>query len=269
MNLREFQRQIEDGITAPPVCKRSAPRLRNAAGLIKPNSRMSAFERLEIYRQSYWARLLDSLEEDFPGLQVVLGKRAFRRLSEAYLAHSPSRSFTLRDLGSRLVPFLQKHPAYAGSNPELALDMARLEWAHIEAFDSAAEPPIGPEDLIELDAGLKLRLQPHLRLLELRHPVDDWLIRIQSGLAKRKRTLLRPSEVTFLAVHRAGEGVYYRSLAPGEFRILSAFQRGQTLQEVLKACKNHEAGLLEAWFASWSRSGWLCGSAGARLEESR
>ena len=45
-----------------------------AAEFIKPNDRLSSFERLEIYNRQYWFRLLDCLYEDYPGLLSVLGK---------------------------------------------------------------------------------------------------------------------------------------------------------------------------------------------------
>src|SRR5260221_11348522 len=81
-------------------CDRIAPK--TDAGFIKPNNRLTSVERLEIYSRSYWFRVLDSLHDDFPGLRAVLGQRAFHRLARAYLPACPSRSFTLRNLGSRL-----------------------------------------------------------------------------------------------------------------------------------------------------------------------
>ena len=100
-----------------------------AAELITPNSRLTSLERLEIYSRSYWYRALDSLYDDFPGLRAVLGQQAFHRLSRAYVAECPSRSFTLRNLGERLAGWLQRNPQYAGIRHALALDMVRLEWA--------------------------------------------------------------------------------------------------------------------------------------------
>ena len=44
-----------------------------AAEFIKPNRRLSSFERLEIYNRQYWFRILDTLAEDFPGLRAVIG----------------------------------------------------------------------------------------------------------------------------------------------------------------------------------------------------
>ena len=61
---------------------------------IKPNDRLSAFERLEIYNRVYWFRILDCIYDDYPGLRAILGERKFMRLVTAYLARYPSSSFT-------------------------------------------------------------------------------------------------------------------------------------------------------------------------------
>src|SRR6202167_5199996 len=147
MTLLELQRRMMKAVMQP---LRSSDRIASkaedgrpmkieAAEFIAPNSRLTSLERLEIYSRSYWYRALDSLYEDFPGVRALLGQQAFQRLSRAYLAECPSRSFTLRNLGARLPGWLQHNPQYAGRRHALALDMVRLDWAHIEAFASAAE----------------------------------------------------------------------------------------------------------------------------------
>src|SRR5581483_10513225 len=73
-----------------------------AAQFIKPNDRLTSFERLEIYNRQYWFRILDCFYDDYPGLRAVLGGRKFEKLAKAYLAQFPSASFTLRNLGGRL-----------------------------------------------------------------------------------------------------------------------------------------------------------------------
>ncbi len=88
-----------------------------ASQIIKPNDRLTSFERLEIYNRQYWFRVLSAFAEDFPGLRAVLGGRRFDAMAQAYLIDCPSQSFTLRNLGSRLVNWLQKHPAWAGEAP--------------------------------------------------------------------------------------------------------------------------------------------------------
>ena len=52
----------------------------------------------------------------------------------------PSESFTLRNLGSRLEAWLRKHPEYIAGVERVAIDMVRLEWADIDAFDALELP---------------------------------------------------------------------------------------------------------------------------------
>jgi len=247
---------------------------------IKPNDRLTSLERLEIYSCSYWYRLLDSLYEDFPGLRAVLGRRAFQRLANAYLTDRPSASWTLRNLGSRLEEWLRGHPEFAGGRLAPALDMIRLEWAHIEAFDAKDEQVLGPEDLLELGPGLRIALQPHIQLIELRYPVDDLRVKVNAvseehgaasnAVLKRKAgTLVRrihgmSPEHIFLAVHRLDFTVYYRRLDAEEFRLLG---KGLPVGEAMEAALEDSAVPLnelrhrvETWFAAWAEMGWLCRS---------
>jgi hypothetical protein len=276
MTLVELQRRIAAAIMAPSgtLAKRVAPGLpvrEEAAALIKPNDRLTSMERLEIYSRSYWFRLLNSFREDFPGLCAVLGQRAFSRVAESYLTEVPSRSFTMRDLGSRLEAWLRGNPSLAGENPELALDMVRLEWAHIEAYDGEQRKALGPEDLLEIGPEMRFGLQPYMTLLQLGYPVDDLRIRVEEVTEKagasntivgrRQRAAVRrygsvASAPTFLAVHRLEFTVYYKRLTPGEFRILVDLRQGRPLGDALAGISDERA--VEAWFTTWSRLGWLC-----------
>ena len=252
-----------------------------AAEFIKPNDRLTSFERLEIYNRQYWFRVLSSFAEDFPGLRAVLGGRRFDAVAQAYVKDCPSRSFTLRNLGSRLEAWLRRHPARAGSRQALAIDMVRLEWADIEAFDGKAEPALKPEDLAGVDASkLRLRLQPYIQLLHLRYPVDDLLLAVRSDddtefasnafteRRKRKRVLavarLKPSPI-FLAVHRLDDSVYFRRLEREEFLILSKLREGKKLNLAIESALRRSSidaqdrpAMVERWFHAWATLGWFC-----------
>jgi hypothetical protein len=280
MTLLEVQTRMARAIFAPLTGSDRIDPSADAA-YIKPNRRMSSAERLEIYSRSYWFRIVDSLNADFPGLRTVLGERAFHDLSRAYLAECPSRSFTLRDLGSRLVEWLERNLRYGGSCHALAIDMARLEWAHIEAFDNAAEKALGPADLLELGPDFRARLQPHIRLLELKYPVDDLRIQVNSAdeereaasnaalkqkhdRTSRRAVHLMPNRI-FVAVHRLDETVYYRRLAHKEYLVLEAIRGQLSIREAIEgafeassASVEEQQAVLEEWFANWARLGWLC-----------
>ena len=253
-----------------------------ASQFIKPNDRLSAFERLEIYNRQYWFRLLSSMMEDFPGLRAVLGDRKFEAMSKAYLVDCPSQSFTLRNLGARLETWLRKHPKWAASKQQLAVDITRLEWADIQAFDGKAEPPLRAEELgAEAGANLNLKLQPYISLLDLKYPVDDLLLEVRKEdedtdfasnafqeKHKRKRVQvvakLNPAEI-FLAVHRVDDEVYFRRIEREEFVILKALRDGKPLGKAIEAAfrksrvpREESAGLVQRWFQNWATLGWFC-----------
>jgi hypothetical protein len=256
------------------------PMKKVAASFIKPNDRLTSFERLEIYNRQYWLRLRDCFYDDYPGVRAVLGDRRFARLTEAYLAQHPSESFNLRNLGRHLVAFLETQPQWVAPYGALALDMARLEWGQIEAFDNEAKPPLTMSSLQEIDpARTQLQLQPHVTLLELSHPVDKFLIQIKRAERLRNeasnameahparlRSRLKgrwKAQTVFLAVHRHNDTVYYKRLEPGAFCVLSAFRGKATIEqacEQLGAVEGDPADLgskIKKWFQSWAALGWL------------
>jgi hypothetical protein len=253
-----------------------------ASSFIKPNDRLTSFERLEIYNRQYWFRLLSSMMEDFPGLRAVMGDRRFEAMSKAYLVDCPSQSFTLRNLGARLETWLRKHPKWAGAKQQLAIDITRLEWADIEAFDGKAELSLRPEQLTA-DAGpnLRLKLQPYISLLDLKYPVDDLLLEVRKEDAdtdfasnafqekhKRKRVQsvakLKPAEI-FLAVHRVDDSVYFRRIQREEFFILRGLRDGKALGAAIATAfrksrvpEEERAASVQQWFQNWAALGWFC-----------
>jgi hypothetical protein len=251
-----------------------------AEEFIAPNSRLTAFERLEIYNRQYWFRLQSAFTEDFPGLRAVIGAERFDVLMNAYLAAHPSRSFTLRNLGSKLHHWLTQNPQYAGRRLALALDVVRVEWACIEAFDNAEFPPLSAEEVAAINADSRLALQPHVQLLALQYPADDLVLdmhrqqkRESSEAGTRPEThededytpLRLRKRATWLAVHRAAFSLYYKRLTGSEYRTLTAIREGRTLPEALEAgfIGSHLAigtqlNLVRTWFANWAELGWIC-----------
>ncbi len=293
MNLSELQQRFAAAIMAPLARhdEISTEWRDDADEIVKPNDRLSPMERLEIYSRSYWFRVIDCFYDDFPGLAAALGARAFDKLARAYLAERPSQSFTLRNLGEGLEAWLRAKPEYAVKHVQLALDMTRLEWAHIEAFDGPGRKPLGPEDLLEPGPDLRVGLQPHLKLLELSYPVDDLRIEVNEWMeaheaphesasnapagdrvdrdrayAARRYRRLKPRPV-HLAVYRLDNVVYYRRLEGPEFQLLTALGSGkpvgEALEETVAANVKREEDLaafsesVQEWFGEWARLGWL------------
>jgi len=288
MSLAELQRTMAAAVMMPLAhgedmrthAPDGRPMTAVAASFISPNSRLTPFERLEIYNRQYWFRVLDALAEDFPALRAVVGSRAFEGLSIEYLTSHPSRSFTLRNLGSKLPEWLAAHSHWAGRRQLLALDVAGIEWAFVQAFDNAERTPLTLDQIATLDGESPLGLQPHLRLLTLNYAADELVLELhkkqkrgtsEAGVkhddgpeppAKLPRLRRRP---TWVAAHRYDNAVYFRRLEREEFLTLAAIQTGLPLGEALQAgfseSKKREsrmAVLVREWFGHWAELGWVC-----------
>jgi hypothetical protein len=266
----EMQEAADDGSSVGTI----------AASYISPNDRLSSFERLEIYNRQYWFRLISAVSEDFPTLNAMLGPRRFDPLILAYLNENPSMSWTLRDLGAKLPNFLESHPEFAGRRHRLAVDVARLEWAYVDAFDRKHRTPLAAEEAQAIGPDSKLSLQPHLQLLELSYPVDGLVLAVKrnapeteivSSAASRhesKNRLRLPAmrqERIWLAVHRFEDSVYYRRIDREAFLLLSALRSGASVSEAVaqafqktKLNAQEQANVLRNSFAHASELGWFC-----------
>ena len=93
MNLLAIQRQMARAVMTPLTpsegMRSVAPDGRSlravANKIIKPNDRLTSFERIEIYNRQYWFRVLSGFAEDFPGLRAVLGTRACDQIGRAHV----------------------------------------------------------------------------------------------------------------------------------------------------------------------------------------
>ena len=253
---------------------------KDAESFIKPNDRLTSFERLEIYNRQYWFRVFSSFEEDFPGLKSIVGTKRFERLMRAYLEDHPSRSFTLRNLGSSLVKWLKKNPQYTEPNTESAVAMASLEWAHIEAFDNEQRFPLAAEAIAALDDTSRLALQPYVRLMESSYAVDDALIAVKDSghaagtqssnavtihLVRRTRSRKPRREQIYLAVHRHDDTVYYKRLSREDYLLLKAFEGESTLSDAIDAsfadssiAESERPAHIQSAFHYIMQMGWLC-----------
>lgn len=287
MSLVELQRAMASAVMTPLTADEDMRAIAAdgramtdvAASFIAPNSRLTAFERLEIYNRQYWYRVLSALAEDFPALRAVLGSSRFEAMSIEYLTAHPSRSFTLRNLGSNLVEWLVAHPKWAGRRHALAVDLARVEWAFVEAFDNAERTPLTIDQIATLDGSSRLALQPHVRLLALEYAADDIALALHkkdkkqtSEAGVKHEDMQAPAQLpplrrrsVWVAAHRIDFAIYYRRLDREEFLTLSAIEKGRVLGEALEAGfadsripAGRRPERVRAWFATWAELGWIC-----------
>jgi len=283
-DLRTLQRLMTHALVQPLTSRDGlAPRWHDgrpmaevAAEFIKPNDRLTSFERLQIYAQCYWYRVIDGVSTDCPALRALLGDKKFFALVNAYLAKHPSHSYTMRNLCAHLPQFIRDQPRLTAPHTALAHDVARFEWAQTAAFDSEARPVLTPADIAGAPpAKLRLALQPYLSLLALDWVVDDYVVAVKKRDALRseasnavdhgpraasRKRVPRPRRArVFVVMHRYHERLYYKRVDAAAFKILEKLAAGRTLAHAVAAAGPRvRPEQVREWFATWMELGWLC-----------
>ncbi len=135
--LKNLQSLLYRLITAPSGVAEglAAERELSARGLdsiVLGDERLSAADRVDIYANMYFYRLLDALKEDFPATLAVLGADNFHNLVTGYILEYPPTEPSLYYCGRYLADYLRDHPL-SESAPFIA-DLARLERASCRGF---------------------------------------------------------------------------------------------------------------------------------------
>jgi len=234
----------------------------HAEGLVVGDQRLSAGERLDVYANMYFYRLRDALQDDFSAVCAVVGEAHFHNLITDYLlVHAPSH-FSLRHAGKHLPSFLASHASLARW-PFLA-DLARLEWAILDAFDAPDAPVLMPEALSDVAPerwpAIRFRLTPSLCLLDVGWPVHEaW-----AHTRHEVRPADPPPARTLLRVWRQNLRVYHCAITEAEHSALTAVTLGSAFAEVcdhIIACSGENPGteLAAALLREWLNDGLLTG----------
>lgn len=264
---------VEAGIASPEsqsVIEVSADHVEN---VICRSAAQTSVERLHVYANAYFARLLEVLASEFPALVHALGEELFQEFAVGYLQQYPSHSYTLSDLSAKFPDYLaQTRPDRDGEDavPDWAdflVDLATLERTYSEVFDG---PGVEGQGLLTTDDLSQISLEqwprvriipvPCLKLLPLRFAVHEYV----SAVRHQKQP--QPSEPvpTWLVITRRNYVVRRVAVAETEYVALSTLCGGGNISEALEAAQERWQGdfdllarEVQRWFRDWSAAGYF------------
>jgi hypothetical protein len=234
----------------------------------------TSIERLEVYGNAYFSRLLECLRDQFPALVQALSEEVFDQFALDYLYACPPHSYTLNQLSDRFAAFLtETRPARdeeeENSEPDWAdfvIDLARLEEAIDDVFDGPGlerETPLSAEILqaISPERWPECRLipSPALRLLAFQFPINDYFTAYRAG----EEPAIPLPEATYLALHRREYIVRRFALSAPQFALLSAIVAGNNVSAAIAAAAklaedwDQFASDLRNWFFDWCAAGFF------------
>jgi len=213
------------------VCEIQPPK--KLAIIETPKFRRKA--RLEVYRYAYFARILESLEDDFAEVVKKAGKRKFSDWCRAYLKKTKPRFQCLGEVSRDLPAFIQKqkHP-----KAKALSELARFEWLQMVSFleeentenNMAALTEVAPENF----DSISFKLHASVVLFESKYNVPK---------------SLKPKK-TWGMIYTQDGIIRDETLNETEFKILKAIQKGWSLKKLYKLDESSK--LMES-FSRWSQ----------------
>ena len=254
MKLGDLQAMFAEALVQPASIAAEPAWAARGEKAFGGSARLAPIEQLDVYREQFWLRHVHCLAEDFPVLHALVGAAAFEALVADYLAAHPPKEFQLRHLGARLAEFLSTR------DDALLADLARVEWAYVDAFDAADAPPLDPNAVAAIpeDAwpSARLHLHPSLQLLRLSHPAHEMRAKWWDDKDARPIARVAPAQAT-VAVYRHDFLLYTESIEPLAFEMLERLARGETLGAAGDALGEIVETKIGEWFARWAGLGWI------------
>ena len=174
--LRELQQSFFRSLaTSPGASSGFEPILLDH---VEGNTNLAPEERINIYAQMYFARLVEVLSQNFPRVFDILGFEQFQDVVRAYISQHPSVYPTIQDVGEHFTDFVSAHKV-ATTWPFLS-DLTRLEWLRLEVFDAPDAEPLQLADLQTIPPDdwpdLEFQLIPASQMLDSAWPIHSlWL----------------------------------------------------------------------------------------------
>jgi hypothetical protein len=232
--------------------------------VVLPSKQLNSQERLGIYRDMYYWRLIGILEEEFPTVQQLFGEELFGEVARAYVTQHPSRHYSLTRLGSKFPGYLAEE---VGDLPHrrFAAAVATVERAMEDVFDARQVEPIQFEDLqsipIERWGDVRLQTIPALRLLRLDYQVNSFI----TAVRENRHVDIPASSPAFTAVYRHNYRVWRVDLDLERFTLLDALHQNESMGSALDQCASipginptELTGSIGDWFREWTTQGLFC-----------
>ncbi len=262
---------IAVGVESPAAKQQIDIDVSSIEQVVEPSSRMDSTERLAVYGNAYFSRLVECLGEEFPATRYAIGEENFKSFAFAYVNDSPSSSYSLGFLGEQFAQYLiDTRPADVSKPgwPDFLIDLATLERTYAEFFDG-----LGPEHLDTLklqdlqtvppDLVNEVRFVPvpSLRLLEASFPVHEYVTAVRRDQSPE---IPLPAE-TLLVITRREYVVRRGPVSRTEFQLLRAILDGNSLGAAIKIAAEampdmadeELASNLSKWFQHWASAGWF------------
>lgn len=224
---------------------------------ISSSSSTERIERLDIYAEGYFSRILDCMGETFSRTRKAVGDETFTLLVADYLKAFPSRFTSIDEVGCDFPKFVIKFDVI--KLPEWVSDLARFEWSWLESFytEDVRVQPAWQEELAK-NPDSPLLVHSSVRLVRSQWPLHRLIQLIDSAEETVGGDFSKKSESAMI-IYRTSEEIHYQEISLSSVQILQKLKNGDSLNEALRQIQNIDHIDISQTFSFWVAQGILCG----------
>lgn len=266
-------RPIDENSQMNPISPSGRMMEEESCELISPSPTLKPHQRIELYNQQYWWRLVNILQECFPLTVRLFGYKDFTEaIAVPYLVKYPPDTWSLAFLGAHLSQWVKEE--YQGQDKQLVQDAVSLDYAFYTSFFENQSPGIDltklpiPGDISSL-MNVNLFVQPWLHCFEFNYDL----------LSFRQQMLLQPvghweendfpniesGKKYFVLYRNQYKHISWMELSSTAYKILQLFKNGTSVDNICEWIETQddatceEAALnLQKWLQEWIVWHWLC-----------
>ena len=235
---------------------------------IQPSPTLKPHQRIELYNQQYWWRLLTKLQETVPIVTRLFGFSDFNKvIGFPYLVKYPLEHWSLNAIADKLDQWIEEE--YHEKDKRLILDAAKIDITYNKAFFTPELPSLTPEDIsAESLLQQELCLQEHAYFFKL--PYDlfsfrrEFLAQEPEYWVENDFPKLTRGDFHFLLFRDRKNAVLWKQTEAEEFALLQHFQKGTSVETICtwiesqeEAFQNKVSEHLATWFKEWTFQGLL------------
>jgi len=256
-----------------PIAPSGVPVKKEAPHYIKPSPTLQPDQRIQIYNQQYWWRLLNILHDIFPMATRLFGYVDFnRRLGIPYLAAFPPNHWSLNGLGGRFIDWARQN--YKGKDKQLLLATAQVDLSFNDSFTAENQAPITLESLpnpndLSILLSKQMALPKSLYLFEFDYDLFEFRVELLKQKpeywAKHPFPVLKKARKYYFVMYRNVSNLLnWKEISRAEWLLLSQFENGFTVDAACDWLETQEDAVqmeaaenLHRWLQSWIILRWL------------
>lgn len=214
-----------------------------------------ATDRLDIYAEGYFSRILDCLSETFSRTKKAVGEDFFTMLAAEYLKAYPSMFNSIDEVGRYFPKFLNEMDDER--IPLWIPDIANLEWNWIEAF-YAPEVSIDSnwKEILAANPAVRLKVNPSVCFISSQYTLDELLQQLDND---KDVGDFSSGHSRHILIYRVHDEVLWQEMNSNMFQVLKDLSAGVTIEDAMSRCDVNDLELIGQYFGHWVENEIICG----------